>query len=486
MPAKITYFKLEDLSEGENNQAQAWVEGTRAEILLTSPTSPAIGKANDSTFPMSFLPGVGWSEGSKLSTDGQSVQFPQMIAAANVLPVPSIPLRGNLAVIGTSTVANGYDTLANGVVVPNFLSMWHRANAELGNRYNVKLYGYAGQSITYVESKLDELIAANAAAAPSKKISIIALHLCNNDLLANDLASAEACFVAAKRCVGKAQAAGMFPILVTPHLQTDVAGKWGPTVAYDCKCQEWGLNNNVMVVSGAYAIAAHTDKTGTAKSGAMGDTFHVNPVGATYYVQEILSTINGTRSWRMLAASNSDWAGQVFANPHATGSGTATGTGVSGTRCSNVTVARAGGSATIVCSVGTDTNVMDGSYMDLSITFTAADEGVSITESVAQALYLSGKSYVGMQDVEIISGTGVLKAIVFNQSFSSGAILTLNSLKPNVPLAVKRYYNRSVPYSVAQVTPGTTTNNQTIVYSYAAGSAVVRLWAHGVRETESV
>lgn len=386
----------------------------------------------------------------------------------------SLPERGVLAAIGTSTIGNAKTTLANGVVVPTFLSIWDRVNTALGNRYTVVNYGYSGQDNAVLMARLVDTVLPTHPA-------IVVLHFSANDIVENDVASAEAAFETIKEAVALCRAAGAVPIIETPHLQTDVAGKWGPTVAYDARCQEWGLANDVMVVSGAYAICANTDKTGTAKTDAMGDTLHANALGIGYIVDEALAVIRGEVAWRMLSGGNVEWAGQLHNNPRCTGSGAASGTGISGTRCANISPARFSGTATCVCSVGTDT---EGAYMDLEITFSAASDSIAVPEILTLARYLDGKSYVGMCDIELISGLFV-RDIVLSNAFASGNVLAPSGSLPIRALPIGRYTRRTPRYTKAQVAPAVDTTHRAIIYGNEAGTSVLRVRALGTRETET-
>ena len=405
-----------------------------------------------------------------LEADGASFAGP--VAASNL--GKSLPERGVLAAIGTSTIGNATTTLANGVVVPTFGSIWDRVNLELGTRYTVRNYGYSGQDNAVLMARLVDTVLPTHPA-------IVALHFSANDLEANDLASAEAAFATVKEAVALCRNAGAVPIIVTPFLQSDVAGKWGPTVAYDARCQEWGLVNDVMVVSAAYAMCANTDKTGTAKTGAMHDTLHASALGIGYIVDEALAVIRGEVAWRMLSGGNVEWAGQLHNNPRCTGSGTASGAGISGTRCANISPSRYSGTATCVCSVGSDT---EGAYMDLEITFSAALDSIAVPEILTLARYLDGKSYVGMCDIELVSGLFV-RDIVLSNAFASGNILVPNGSLPVRALPLGRYVRRTPRYTKAQAAPAADTTHRAIIYGDAAGTSVLRVRALGTRETET-
>lgn len=310
------------------------------------------------------------------------------------------------------------------------------------------------------------------------KPAICALHFSSNNLLANNLASAESSFATVKEAVALCLANGTVPIIVTPHLQTDVAGKWGPTVAYDTYCQEWGIANDVMVVSGAYAIAGNTDKTGTAKTGVMGDTLHINALGCQWYVEEAMKVLSGQISWRLLSGGNVEWAGQLHNNPRCTGSGSASGSGISGTRCANISPSRFSGSPNCVCSVGADG---EGAYMDMEITFTAAGESIQVPEIITLARYLDGKSYASMCDLEIISGLFV-RNIVLSNAFASGNIVDPSGTLAESALPLGRYTRRLPVWTKAQTAPAADTTHRAIIYGNAAGTSVVRCRALGTRE----
>lgn len=384
----------------------------------------------------------------------------------------TLPTRGLLAAIGTSTIGNATSVTANGVTVRNDLSIWDRVNDSLHNRYTVQNFGYSGSNNATLIARLRDTV------LPLKP-AIVALHWSSNDLPANDMAAAETAFQSCIAAVAECRAAGALPIIVTPHLQTDVANKWPTLVAYDGKCQEWGINNNVLVVSGAYSIAANTDKLGTAKANAMGDTLHINALGCTYYVDEVLRVIRGEISWRLLGGGNVEWAGQLVLNPRCTGSGAASGTGITGTRCANISPSRFAGTPDCVCSVGTDS---EGAYMDLSITFAAADDGIQVPEYVTLARYLDGKTYVGMCDFEVISGAFV-RGVVLQHNFASGAINEPAGTLAARALPVGRRQIRSPYYTKAQTAPAVDTQHRAIIYGYAAGTSVVRMRAIGCRET---
>lgn len=384
----------------------------------------------------------------------------------------TLPTRGLLAAIGTSTIGNATSVTANGVTVRNDLSIWDRVNDSLHNRYTVQNFGYSGTNNATLIDRLRDTV------LPLKP-AIVALHWSSNDLPANDMAAAETAFQSCIAAVAECRAAGALPIIVTPHLQTDVANKWPTLVAYDAKCQEWGINNNVLVVSGAYSIAANTDKLGTAKANTMGDTLHINALGCTYYVDEVLRVVRGEISWRLLGGGNVEWAGQLVLNPRCTGSGAASGTGITGTRCANISPSRFAGTPTCVCSVGTDA---EGAYMDLEIAFAAADDGIQVPEFITLARYLDGKTYVGMCDFEVISGAFV-RGVVLQHNFASGAINEPAGSLAARALPVGRRQIRSPYYTKAQTAPAVDTQHRAIIYGYAAGTSVVRMRAIGCRET---
>ncbi len=385
----------------------------------------------------------------------------------------SIPTRGVLAALGTSTIGNATTTLANGVVVKTANSIWDRVNDRLGNRYTVVNYGYSGTNNATLMARLQDTV------LPTKP-AICALHFSANNLLANDLASAESSFATLKEAVALCLANGTVPIIVTPHLQTDVAGKWRPTVAYDTRCQEWGIANDVMVVSGAYAIAGNTDKTGTAKTGVMVDTLHISALGCQWYVEEVLKVLSGQISWRLLSGGNVEWAGQLHNNPRCTGSGAASGTGISGTRCANISPTRFSGTPNCVCSVGTDA---EGAYMDLEITFAAANDSIQVPETITLARYLDGKSYASMCDLEIISGLFV-RNITLSNNFASGNVVDPSGTLADTALPLGRYTRRLPVWTKTQTAPAVDTTHRAIIYGNAAGTSVVRCRALGCREVE--
>jgi hypothetical protein len=387
---------------------------------------------------------------------------------------PQIPLRGVMAVIGTSTIGNATTTLSNGVVVRNAVSIWDRVNDRFGGRYNVVNYGYSGANNKYLTERLLDTV------LPTRP-AIVVLHWSANDLPANDLPAAEAAFESLKNAVSLCRNSGAYPIIVTPHLQTNVDNKWPTLVAYDTRAQEWGIAQRVPVISGAYSISANTDKIGTAKAGVMGDAFHINALGTEYYVEEAVGVLSGAITWRLLGGGNVEWSGQLHNNPRCTGSGAASGTGISGTRCANISPARFSGTPTCVCSVGTDA---EGAYMDLEITFTAANDSIQVPEIITLARYKAGKRYASMCDLEILSGNFV-RNIVLSNAYSSGNVLDPAGSLAMSALPVGRYTRRLPVYDLDAVAPVADTTHRAIIYGNAAGTSVVRCRALGTREVQA-
>lgn len=82
MTAKITYYGKQDLSGATNaNSTEAEVIGTRAEIIASKPTSPAIGRPTDSAANLRFTPEGGWGEVIPLAPGGLSLRSSVPMAA---------------------------------------------------------------------------------------------------------------------------------------------------------------------------------------------------------------------------------------------------------------------------------------------------------------------------------------------------------------------------------------------------------------------
>lgn len=408
------------------------------------------------------------------STDGQTTQFPLPVVAPSVrIRDYSIPRRGAVAVLGTSSVYRATATLANGTVLDTNGGYVNWANAMLGNPWKVSSYGYAGENNATLRARLLDTV------LPTKPAAVF-LCASNNDIVANDLASAATAYAQAVEMAGLCIAVGVTPIIITPHLQTDVAGKWGPTVAYDTLMQEWGFANGVSVISGCAAAATNADKLGTAKTNAMSDTLHLSGDGALYVAQEIVAVYNGGPCFRASGAGSAEWSGILQANPHMTGTGS-TGTGVTGTRAANYTVQRSTGTGTAVASKGSD---REGDYMDLAITAASATDSFKIVELIAQAKYLTGKTYRAYADVEILASNAAISEVRYRNPLTPEVPLLYPGYSQTQPLPAGRYTLRSKPFTTDAFTIPANPESGLYVYcAPGAGTGTVRVRTITIRET---
>lgn len=403
----------------------------------------------------------------------------------------TMPPYGTMEVWGTSSVTNGQNTTTNGIIRDTYLCPFAIANQKMGNRYVLTQYGYSGQTATYVLEQLSNRLSLGNPA------DITVWWGAANDMGSDSqvVAALQTSQTAVRRIIE----AGSCPLVVLPHNQIDNLAKWRRTAWYDQIMQEWCMANRVAFVSGAYAICAHTDKLGTPKSGVMSDNLHFNAKGSLYYVDEIIRTFNYGPVWRLLGIANgsgtSEWEGQLHENPKMAGSTSVSGTGISGTRCENISPSRYNGSSILcACSVGVD--AMDGSYMDLDITVPAGTSGsvqaIQCPEFIPQANFLPNKTYAHMVDYEVVSNPeGLIRNVQIRFGFSGTPAQNIDHISgtpPDLAAEVGRYNARSRRWTSAQASPAATTFAGLLIFTQATveGTSKIRIRANGTRETQEL
>lgn len=323
---------------------------------------------------------------------------------------PPMPRGGRVAQIGSSTTANGIATVS-GIQMLQARSTLSEINIALGSPWELRAWGYTGQTVGVVLSHLAEVLAWSPDG--------IILQLNANDLDANTEAAAETAFSIAKNCALDLMARGVFVAIQTPHYN---GSNWRAALHYDTKCQEWGARYGVPVISGPYAIASGADKIGTAKSGYMADTLHVNDLGARDGYGVYGALVMSRSGFRfILPGGSAQVDSELHTNPRMTGSEAVTAgeTGCTGTRPLNWTLSRSG-SASVTSSVGSDS---EGAYWDLAITSTASDEYVTIQDA-GFTTALAGKttfSFRQLIDYDIRTA-GACESVRGYIPFSSGTI----------------------------------------------------------------
>lgn len=414
------------------------VRGTMAEILASNPVAwysgdcLPIGIATDTGAIMTYVNGQ-WSSGAPsfasydalvasgyrglATVDGVvyawSESLGRMVAQspANARN-PPMPRGGRMAQLGSSTTANGIATVS-GIQMMQARSTLSEINIALGSPWELRAWGYTGQTVEVVLSHLDEVLAWSPDG--------IVLQLNANDLNVNTEAVAETAFGIAKNCALDLMAKGIFVAIQTPHYN---GSNWRAALYYDTKCQEWGARYGVPVISGPYAIASGVDKIGTAKSGymEMPGGLHVTDLGARdgYGVYGALAmSRNGLRF--ILPGGSAQVASELHTNPRMTGSEAVTvgETGCSGTRPLNWTLSRSG-AATIASSIGSDS---EGAYWDLAITSTASDEYVTVQDAGFTTALAGKTAFVFRQLIDYdIRTAGACESVRGYIPFLSGTI----------------------------------------------------------------
>lgn len=384
---------------------------------------------------------------------------------------PPMPDGGRFAVTGSSTTALSI-TVTSGTTLPSHRSPLGEANILLGSPYEIGYFGYSGQTNDQILTHLPEVYAWMP--------DILDLQLSANNL-DSTAASAESAFATLQATAIDAMSRGFFVVVQTPHHN---GSNWRGALHYDTLCQEWCASVGIPVISGVYSIASGADKVGTAKAGSMADTLHINDVGARRYGAEGFTVLRNNVVRRVLPGGSAQVASELFANPRMTGSVAVSGTGFSGTGPSDWAYSRSG-SPTVVVSKGSDGS---GDYMDLTITSTASDESVSITDATFQAANSAHPTlkYRHITDYEVIT-PGLCESVRALLQIGANVLQIPNANSPSfsgsLSAGVRQIVSPIIDSAVAGVpTAGQTIHGIRLSFS-GAGTSVIRIRGISARES---
>jgi hypothetical protein len=391
------------------------------------------------------------------------------------------PSAGVMSINGSSTTARSAYEGGNGGDTSTPLSPFSVYNELVGSPYTLRYHGYAGQT----SATIDPATPINAAADGAV---ITVMQFAANDLDQTE-AKADAAFEITKNRALSELIAGRYPLIHVPHIKQGAQDNHRGVARYAILCEEWARRMGLRIVRADYALCAHTDLVGTAKANVMasGDTQHISSYGANVIGAEYFESLRNRVAWRIgsVGYNAAGYFTELLSNPRMTGTSGTNGTGSSGTVAANCTSVRGSGAATCVASKGTDS---EGSYQDLTITFSAANERWDFlaidTSPAINARVRAGKSYVGLADVEVISGPVKRRSLIIsttNRYFGTPFELA-SSAWVDQAMPVGRAVLRTLPF-----VPGDNGNfnnaPQLYISSSAAGTAVVRIRGISVRET---
>lgn len=305
--------------------------------------------------------------------------------------VPLMPGIGSIGLLGSSITNNG-EREFNGMklITPKSPGFWF--NQRNGDRYYLEVMGYSGQTTDGIRSHLGELI--------MKGVSVVVLEYGINNVFTAQ--NAEDDLVKLQYDCELLLSVGILPVIHLPHYSTSQNNLAGVS-AYNIIGQEWALSRGLPCASALWAIADKTSKACSPIANTLSDGLHPASYGAQLIGDELYTVVSGQIAWRILPCGSAQTPYETFLNPKMTGSTATTETGFTGTKPTDWTLIRSG-SATAVCSVGSDS---DGSYLQMNMTFTAANESITIGEArVAHfAKMLAGKTYRAYADYQVTAGT---------------------------------------------------------------------------------
>jgi len=385
---------------------------------------------------------------------------------------PPIPVRARAAMLGSSTTANS-ESVVLGTDTPSARSIIFEVAEACNFAWDINCWGYTSQTNATILSHLPEVYAWNP--------DVILLQLSANDFSANTEAAAETAFATLQAAAIDVISRGIAVVIETPHYN---GSNWRAALHYDTLCQEWGAYMGIPVLSGPDCIAAKTDKIGTAPAGWMADSLHVSDLGARlgYGVGgRRLFVDNAVRS--ILSGGSAQVLSELFANPRMGGSQAVADSGFTGTKPLDWSIARSGTGVTGSSSVGSDA---EGPHWDLSITNSASDEYVTISDASVAATLAARVGLVlrHLVDVEIVT-PGLVENVRAYFPFSAGTIQTPNGNSGNYSgtMQARRRFISSVPINTAVFGAALAASPGARVSFSGAGTTVLRFRGCGARES---
>lgn len=439
-----------------------------------TPGTPTFGSyaelsARGSSVPVGVVDGVvyGWS-----GTQGMHV--------AQKARAPQIPRRGKLAILGSSTVANGVITVGGEDTV-SYRGVAGYLDSNVGQRYDIKSFGYSGQTTDVIRTHISDVIAWGA--------DICILEYGMNSI--TSAADAEIDLPKLQADCERLIASGITPVIWGIWMSTTKANVAGAS-AQNILAQEWALYRGIPFFSGLRAIADKASPACNPTAKALSDGLHQASLGARLIGNSAASALDCGHTWEILPCGDAQTPYEVFSNPLMTGSEAVATDGFTGTVSTSwvpkITNKTPTGSLTTGIETGYNAAgyLQNERYTEVTISAKELGAGVSLGQTLRFAKFLPGVTYRGYADFKIVSGAEYVRTIQMFLPFNGHNMSHPNGNYTNWVDGTyengKRYKYRTPPFtrgsSVAlDSNPGLSVN------ASAEGTIVIRIYGISCRES---